>query len=105
MKAYDCPACGRASFSFWRVQFLGPGRSLKCPACGARASVPWLLSTLFGLLAVGAAWLGGLCALVLLASSGWSSASGFAAVVVLGAIVVTAPVLWLYGRVIYLVAR
>lgn len=105
MKTYDCPACGRASYSFWRVQFLGPSRSLKCPACGARASVPWLLSGLFGLLAVGAAWLGGLCAVVLLASFGLASASSFAAAAVLGAVALTAPVLWLYGRVIYLVAK
>ncbi|MBS1144925.1 MAG: hypothetical protein H6R14_2331 [Proteobacteria bacterium] len=105
MKTYNCPACERSTLSFWRVQFLGPLRSIRCDACGARVSVPWLLSSLFGLLATGAAWVGGLAGIVVCASSNLVSGSTLAVAALLGAVVVTAPVLWLYGRVLYLVVK
>ena len=92
-------------FSYWRVQFLGPLRSLKCPACDTRVSVPWLLSSLFGLLATAAAWFGALAAIMLFGSDSFVSELSLAAVVVVGAVVVTTPVLWLYGRVLYLVVK
>ena len=105
MRTYNCPACHRSTLSYWRVQFLGPLRSLKCNACGSRVSVPWLLSSLFGLLATVAAWFGGLSAIVLFGSYSFVSELTLAVAVVVGAVVVTAPILWLYGRVLYLVVK
>jgi DNA-directed RNA polymerase subunit RPC12/RpoP len=38
---YECPWCGRKSFSFWQKQSLGPSRSIACGHCARRVSVPW----------------------------------------------------------------
>lgn len=38
---YDCPWCGKKTFSFYQKQTLGPTRSIKCTGCSRRVSVPW----------------------------------------------------------------
>jgi len=34
-----CPNCEKPSFSMWRKQTLGPGRTINCGLCGASISV------------------------------------------------------------------
>ena len=34
-----CPNCKQPSFSAWRKQLMGPGRTISCRRCGARVSV------------------------------------------------------------------
>ena len=41
-KRLKCPKCGCASIGFWRQQFLGPARTIRCNACGARVSISWI---------------------------------------------------------------
>jgi DNA-directed RNA polymerase subunit RPC12/RpoP len=38
---YKCPWCGKAGFSFWEKQSLGPKRALVCPHCRRKVSVCW----------------------------------------------------------------
>ncbi|MDJ0938643.1 MAG: hypothetical protein QNJ00_02635 [Woeseiaceae bacterium] len=34
-----CPNCNKPSFSAWRKQLIGPGRTMLCEHCGARVSL------------------------------------------------------------------
>ena len=36
-----CPHCEQRSFKWTRKLFLGPGRTIECPECGAKVSVSW----------------------------------------------------------------
>ena len=40
MTYYQCPSCQQPTIPFWTKQFLGPGRTITCPGCGASLSVP-----------------------------------------------------------------
>jgi hypothetical protein len=101
MRNYHCPVCHQPTFSFWQVQFTGPLRTHRCSACNSRVSVPWLLPSAFGGLAVIATGLGGFGALWLLGALGFSGDPTVPFVI--GTIVSPLPVLLLYGKLIYLV--
>ncbi len=36
-----CPHCGEMTFSRSSTRTLGPARSISCPNCGGKVSVPW----------------------------------------------------------------
>ena len=39
MKRLNCPHCNNPTISWWRKQFLGPARRIRCPECSAKISV------------------------------------------------------------------
>lgn len=54
----DCPACGARALSALQKYFVGPKRSVVCPSCGARLSVPGVetLVTMLPLITLLAFW-------------------------------------------------
>jgi hypothetical protein len=101
MKAYACPACGEPTIGFWQKHTLGPARSITCRNCKARVSVSWLASTAMFVLGSIAQVLGGVAAISLPLLPGISGLAQF----MLGVLVASALWLWLYDRVVGLVAR
>lgn len=101
MKSYSCPSCGKPAFSYWQKHFLGPARSTKCSLCGARVSVPWLRSTVFGLPVMFAPLIFGFGAVWLAAPARGATLFVFVSAAVLTAI----PLLWLYDRYVPLVSK
>lgn len=62
---YNCPNCDEPTISYWRKQFLGPARSIRCSSCNAKISVSWasgFLSMLLLLVHTVVAFLAGLAA-------------------------------------------
>ena len=107
MKMYECPNCGELTFSYWQKQFLGPARTIRCRACDARVSVPWLRSSIFVILGSVVSLFAGLVALMMVAPgslAGLGVALAFV-VFVVGAALAVVPIAWLYGRYVHLVQR
>lgn len=52
MSPHNCPNCHEPTISFWRKQFLGPARSIRCSNCSARISVDWKMSLLIAALMI-----------------------------------------------------
>ena len=44
LDSHHCPNCHEPTISFWRKQFLGPARTIRCSNCSARISVDWRMS-------------------------------------------------------------
>ena len=42
MERLECPNCHQPAISVWSKMFLGPARTIPCPSCKSRLSVPWL---------------------------------------------------------------
>ena len=107
MKKCECPSCGKATIPFWQKQFLGPARTITCSGCGARLSVPWLSASVFIVLGPVVPLFGGLAALSLLGSLTLTGAKAalFLFTFVIGAVLASLPLLWLYERYVHLVAK
>ncbi len=102
MPRYRCPKCGEVSFSFWRKQFLGPMRKISCARCGAKVTVPWMMSTLVIVFAAVTPTFGLVAGLV--ASGRYGAVAGFV-VFLLCALPVVAVGGWLYHRFVPLITR
>jgi hypothetical protein len=97
-----CPHCGKHCLGFWSKISLGPIGTKGCVSCGASVSVHWLLSGVLVALMSVASLAGGLLSLYAMSPLplGW-----FTAVFVLGSVLTSVPLLWLYYRFVPLVAR
>lgn len=98
MKASACPQCGDQSLSFWQKQGLGLGRAIPCPVCGAQLKVPWAFGLAYMLLGFFLPWFGGFAALSLVFGVSFSNIAALPVIFMLGMLLVSAPMAWLYHR-------
>ena len=95
-----CPHCNDYCLSFWSKTALGPARKMPCASCRKMVSVPWLQSTIHFLA------LGLIPLLIVLAVITIVGNTGLALVLALvGVIIGSAFEIWLYYRLVPLVAR
>jgi hypothetical protein len=106
MHKLSCPACNELAFSANQKIWLGPARTIGCSKCGARVSVAWVKSALVLALSTIAFWAGAVLGMkVALYFSTPASPLLFLSSALLGGILLSIPLLFVYVRYVPLVAR